>query len=69
MLIGDWDKKGPATCFGEDQYFSTLKNCLLMENIVARHAVIMNKHDPAKRMALLVDEWCLWTDVELRWSS
>ena len=64
LPTGNWDKKGPATGFGEAQYFSTLKNCLLMEAIVTKHAAIMDKYDPGKKVALLVDEWGVWTDVE-----
>ena len=64
LPTGKWDKKGPATGFGEDQYFSTLKNCLLMEPIVTKHSAIMDKYDPQKKVALLVDEWGVWTDVE-----
>ena len=61
---GNWGKKGPATGFGEDQYFSTLRNCLRMNELVDKHAAIMDKYDPAKKVALLVDEWGVWTDVE-----
>ena len=64
LPTGDWSKKGPATGFDEAQYFSTLRNCLKMDAIVARHSAIMDKYDPAKKVALLVDEWGVWTDVE-----
>jgi alpha-N-arabinofuranosidase len=64
LPTGDWKKKGPATGFDEAQYFSTLQNCLKMDGIVTRHAAIMDKYDPEKKVALLVDEWGVWTDVE-----
>ena len=64
LPTGNWSKKGPATGFGEDQYFSTLRNALKMDAIVTRHSAIMDKYDPAKKVALLVDEWGVWTDVE-----
>ncbi len=60
----DWGKKGPATGFNEDQYFETLKSAWKMEELVTRHSNIMDKYDPAKRVALVVDEWGGWYDVE-----
>ena len=61
---GSWGKKGSATAFDEKEYFNTMKNCLYMEELVTRHSTIMDKYDPAKRVALVVDEWGVWTDVE-----
>jgi alpha-L-arabinofuranosidase len=61
---GNWGKKGSATSFDEKEYFNTMKNCLQMEELVTRHSTIMDKYDPAKRVALVVDEWGIWTDVE-----
>jgi alpha-N-arabinofuranosidase len=61
---GSWGKKGSATAFDEKEYFNTMKNCLVMEDLVTRHSTIMDKYDPAKRTALVVDEWGIWTDVE-----
>jgi len=61
---GNWNKKGSATSFDEKEYFNTMVNCLKMEELVTRHSTIMDKYDPAKRVALVVDEWGIWTDVE-----
>jgi alpha-N-arabinofuranosidase len=60
----DWDHKGSATNFTEEQYFKTMKMALRMEELVTRHATIMDKYDPAKKIALVVDEWGGWYDVE-----
>lgn len=46
-----------ATAFREDKYFSSLKNALRMDEIINGHAAIMDRFDPAKRIALIVDEW------------
>ena len=35
-----------------------------MEELVTRHSTIMDKYDPNKKVALAVDEWGIWTDVE-----
>lgn len=61
---GNWRHKGSATNFDEKEYFSTMKNCLRMEEFVTKHSAIMDKYDSAKRVALAVDEWGIWTDVE-----
>jgi alpha-N-arabinofuranosidase len=61
---GSWGKKGSATMFDEKEYFATMNNCLRMEELVTRHSTIMDKYDPAKKCALVVDEWGIWTDVE-----
>ncbi len=64
LPTGDWGKKGSATQFEEKEYFNTMKNCLRMDELVSKHAAIMDKYDPQKRVALVVDEWGIWTDVE-----
>ena len=63
-LPGSWEHKGPATGFGEDQWASTLKHALRMDELVARHSAVMDGYDPAKRVALFVDEWGTWYDAE-----
>jgi alpha-N-arabinofuranosidase len=60
----DWNKKGPATNFTEEHYFTTMKRALLMEELVTKHSAIMDKYDPQKKKALAVDEWGGWYDVE-----
>jgi alpha-N-arabinofuranosidase len=60
----NWDKKGSATAFSETEYFNTMKNCLQMDELIKNHSAIMDKYDPDKRVALVVDEWGVWTDVE-----
>lgn len=60
----DWAEKGSATNFSEEQYFKIMKTALSMEELVTRHSTIMDKYDPAKKIALVVDEWGGWYDVE-----
>ena len=61
---GNWGRKGSATDFDEDTYFNTLKVTMKMDELITKHSTIMDKYDPAKRVALAVDEWGIWTDVE-----
>ena len=60
----DWGKKGPSTNFSEPEYFTTMQRALLMDELVQKHSAIMDKYDPAKKTALIVDEWGGWYDVE-----
>ncbi|MBS1914977.1 MAG: alpha-N-arabinofuranosidase [Bacteroidetes bacterium] len=60
----DWDHKSSATNFTEQQYFTTMQRALLMEEYVTKHSAIMDKYDSAKKVALVVDEWGGWYDVE-----
>ena len=60
----DWNKKGPAIEFSEEQYFGIMKQALQMEELVTKHAAVMDKYDPKQRIALVVDEWGGWYDVE-----
>jgi alpha-N-arabinofuranosidase len=64
LPTGNWGNKGSATAFDQNEYFNTMKNCLYLEELVTRHSTIMDKYDVAKRVALVVDEWGIWTNVE-----
>ncbi|MBU6401345.1 MAG: alpha-N-arabinofuranosidase [Verrucomicrobia bacterium] len=61
---GDWGRKGSATDFDEAQWFATLRGALRMEELVEKHAAIMDQYDRQKRIGLVVDEWGAWYDVE-----
>ena len=64
-LCGDWQtSKGSATRFTEEEYYRTLYRASVMEELVTKHGEIMDKADPEKRVALIVDEWGTWYDVE-----
>lgn len=61
---GQWEHKGSATVFSDEEYYKTIRGTLFMEELVTRHSEIMNRYDPEKKVALVVDEWGLWFDVE-----
>ena len=63
-ITHNWTYKGSATQFTEDEYFSTIKSTLVMDELVTRHSTIMDQYDPKKRVGLIVDEWGTWFDVE-----
>ena len=57
---GKWEDKGPSTGFGADQWASTLKHALYIDELITKHSAIMDKYDPQKRVGLYVDEWGTW---------
>ncbi|MGN1263210.1 MAG: alpha-N-arabinofuranosidase [Prevotella sp.] len=56
--------KGSATKFNDDEFYWTMGKCLEIEDVINRHAAIMDKQDPKKQIGLLVDEWGTWWDEE-----
>lgn len=61
---GDWSKKGSATDFTDEEYYSTISKTLFMDELIRRHSEIMGKHDKDGEIGLIVDEWGCWYDVE-----
>jgi len=60
----DWAHKGSATEFDEEEWYLTLRKALYMDEIVTKHAAIMDRYDPEKKVGMSVDEWGGWYDVE-----
>lgn len=60
----NWNAKGPATGFSNEQYFRILEEAWMMDSLIIKHGAIMDKYDPAKKVKLVVDEWGGWYDVE-----
>lgn len=60
----NWSKKSSATQFTEEEYFRTMEQAWRMEKMVAGNAEVMDKYDPQKKVALVVDEWGGWYEVE-----
>src|SRR5262249_37583646 len=63
-IPGSWGSKGSATQFDESAWATTLSKTLRMDEYITKHAAIMDKYDPNKRVWLGVDEWGTWYDVE-----
>ncbi len=53
-----------ATDFDETGWFDVIKKSLKMDEYVTKYSAIMDKYDPGKRVALMVDEWGTWYSVE-----
>ncbi|MBN1402643.1 MAG: alpha-N-arabinofuranosidase [Anaerolineae bacterium] len=59
-----WREKGSATEFDTAAWFEVLSRTMFMEELLTKHGEIMDRYDPEKRVALIVDEWGTWYQVE-----
>src|SRR5216110_1616452 len=55
-----WPPSFASVGFGETEYAQILKSTLEMNSLVEKHSAIMDKYDPEKKVALVVDEWGGW---------
>jgi alpha-N-arabinofuranosidase len=55
-----WPPAYASVGFGEKEYSEILKKTLEMDGLIAKHSAIMDKYDPEKKIALVVDEWGAW---------
>ncbi|MCB9260495.1 MAG: alpha-N-arabinofuranosidase [Ignavibacteriales bacterium] len=53
-----------AADFDEIGWFSVIQKTLEMDKLIQMHSKVMDKHDPTKNVALIVDEWGTWHNVE-----
>jgi alpha-N-arabinofuranosidase len=58
--VPQWPPSYKSVGFGEAEYAQILKTTLKMEDLIATHSAIMDKYDPQKKIALVVDEWGGW---------
>lgn len=56
--------KGSATEFTAEDYYNTLTRTAGVEEILKNHIAIMDAFDPDRRVALILDEWGTWFEVE-----
>lgn len=59
-----WTNKGAATGFPENEWIATMQKAHRMDDLLTKHSTIMDKYDPEKKVAIIVDEWGTWFDVE-----
>ena len=63
-MTDGWDYKGKALEFTDEEYYKVIANAYKMDELIKKHEAVMDKYDPDKRVALIVDEWGTWFDVE-----
>ncbi len=59
---GAWTHKGSSTDFGVEEYAAVLAGAYDMDRLIKSHVAVMNRFDPDNKIALMVDEWGVWTD-------
>jgi alpha-N-arabinofuranosidase len=55
-----WPPAFKSVGFGETEYAQMLKSTLQMDGLINKYSAIMDKYDPQKKIALVVDEWGAW---------
>lgn len=60
----NWPPYQPASGFDETEYAKVIKTALRMDELITKHSAIMDKYDPQKKVALVVDEWGAWLKNE-----
>ncbi|HMQ05796.1 MAG TPA: alpha-L-arabinofuranosidase C-terminal domain-containing protein [Saprospiraceae bacterium] len=62
--VFNWREKGSSTGFSEEEYLKTMLQAWRIDEFLRRNMDIMDKYDPQKRIALIVDEWGGWYDTD-----
>ncbi|PPT73301.1 alpha-L-arabinofuranosidase C-terminal domain-containing protein, partial [Xanthomonas arboricola] len=57
---GGWPPRSCSTDFDEAAWIDALSRTLVMDELISKHSAIMNRYDPGKKVALMVDEWGTW---------
>lgn len=60
----DWRNKGRNVGFDENGWAAALARADVTDELITRHAAIMDRHDPDKKVAIAVDEWGAWFESE-----
>src|SRR5262252_7579625 len=55
-----WPPAFKSVGFGEAEYAQILKTTLDMDALIKKHSAIMDRYDPEKKVALVIDEWGSW---------
>lgn len=63
-MTREWENKGKALTFTEDEYYRTMANSQHVDTLLTRHSTIMDHYDPCKTIGLVLDEWGTWWQVE-----
>ena len=61
---GVWPKKGASIGFAENEWISTLRNTMRIDEFIVNNVKILDKNDPKGKVAFYVDEWGTWYDPE-----
>ncbi len=60
----NWSAKGSASQYSEGEYFKTMTEAWRIDSFITKNSRVMDKYDPGKKVALIVDEWGGWYNTE-----
>lgn len=60
----NWSSKGSSYQFTDEEYFKTMQQAFRIEEFITRNSQVMDKYDPGKKVALIVDEWGGWYEED-----
>lgn len=59
-LPGGWEDQQPAIPVDPDGWSNVMALGWRMDEIVRGHSAVMDRHDPEKKTAIVIDEWGAW---------
>jgi len=59
-LNNSFQEMGYSDEFGEEEWHNIIKHTYIMDKYIKGHSEIMDKYDPEKKVALIIDEWGTW---------
>ncbi len=62
--VTNWSNKSSSTKFTDEEYFKTMQQAWRMEDVIRINSEMMDKYDPKKRVALIIDEWGGWYETD-----
>ena len=60
MYLHGWEDKGSALSFTDEEWVLTMQRAYFLKEILEKHAEILDRYDPEKKIGLVVDEWGNW---------
>lgn len=60
----NWGNRSSSYKFTNNEYYTTMKKAWFMEEFITKNSEVMDKYDPEKKVALIVDEWGGWYDAD-----
>ncbi|MBO4679395.1 MAG: alpha-N-arabinofuranosidase, partial [Lachnospiraceae bacterium] len=59
-----WNAKGSATAYSDELWYKSLNKALYMDTLIKKNEAVLDDLDPEEKIALCVDEWGGWYEVE-----
>ena len=59
-----WNAKGSATKYSDELWYKSLNKALFMDTLIKKNEAVLDDLDPEEKIALCVDEWGGWYEVE-----